>query len=123
MVGIDVERRVLVADDEPDVRLIVRLQLQRAGWVVDEAASGEEVLQRFQTGELHALVIDQRMAGISGLDTARALIDLGYDLPIVLFSAYLTPDVEVCARDLGLITLAKSEITTLADTLHALLEC
>ncbi|MDP9023520.1 MAG: response regulator [Actinomycetota bacterium] len=122
MVGVDVERRVLVADDEPDVRLIVRLQLERAGWVVDEASSGEEVLERFESAELHALVIDQRMAGISGVDTARALIDLGFDLPIVLFSAYLTPDVEVCARDLGLITLAKSEITTLADTLHALLE-
>lgn len=112
---------VLIVDDERDIRMVTRLNLRRSGWEIDEAESGEEALERVTSTPYSAIVLDQRMTGISGLETARALRERGFPGVLVLFSAYLTPDIEVAAGELDLRTLDKAAVRELAGMLEELM--
>jgi CheY-like chemotaxis protein len=82
--------RVLVVDDEPDVRLVARLVLTSAGYEVLEAASGEEALAAiFADPRPDAVLLDVRMNGIDGWETMRRLRSnpSGRATPVVIFTA------------------------------------
>jgi CheY-like chemotaxis protein len=81
--------RVLVVDDEPDVRLVARLILEAAGFEVSEAPNGEGALAALEA-ELapDVVLLDVRMPGVDGwevLRTVRAGIDGGP--PVIVFTA------------------------------------
>jgi DNA-binding NtrC family response regulator len=60
--------RVLVVDDEPDLRLGLRMLLAGGGFTVDEAASGAEALQKFERTPADLVLTDLQMPGMSGAD-------------------------------------------------------
>jgi CheY-like chemotaxis protein len=112
--------RVLVVDDERDIRLVASMSLSRAGFEVEEAASGDEALD-LDADAFDAIVLDQRMPGLTGLDTAQALIERGYRGALVLFSGYLTPEVEEASAAIGMRTLDKAAVRELRTTVEELL--
>ena len=114
--------RVLLVDDEPDIRLVARMGLVSRGWEVDEVSSGQEALDHPAHDDFHAIVLDQRMPGLTGIETAERLRERGYGGALVLFSGYLTPEVETSARSLGLRTLDKARVRELRSTLEELLD-
>lgn len=109
-------RRLLVVDDDEDVRLLVRLWLGES-WTIEEVATGEEALERCRTQRYEALVLDHRMPRMTGLEVARALRDRGDDTPIVLFSAYLDRAGADQAQALGLTEVSKDDLPRLGDVL------
>ena len=117
---------VLVADDEEDIRTLVRLVLTRAGLeVIAEAIDGPDALEavdRLQPPPVPSvLVLDNRMPGMSGLDVAELVLQQAPRQPIVLFSAFLNPEVEQQARALGIrACISKSEIARLPDVVASL---
>src|SRR5688500_12799911 len=88
--------RVLLVDDEPDMRMLVRLTLERTEdiEVVGEAASGTEAIELVTEIGPDVLLLDQMMpGGLTGLETAERMRSAGEDVPIiVLFTAWATPD-------------------------------
>ena len=83
-------RRVLIVDDEPDLREITRLALERvAGWTVTVASSGPEALERAAADQPEAILLDVMMPGMDGPETARRLAadPLTADIPILLLTA------------------------------------
>lgn len=66
--------RVLVVDDEPDVREILRLEFQDHGWMAHTAASGPEAIQMLGSmPRPHVILLDIRMPEMSGFEVLRAL--------------------------------------------------
>lgn len=114
--------RVLVADDEPDIRFMARMVLRRGGFTVDEVASGQEAVHAIDGRDYDLAVLDQRMPGLTGIETARKLRGHGHRLPIVIFSAYLDEEVESQAAEMGLTTLSKSDVQKLSNVLDGLLD-
>lgn len=104
---------VLLADDEPDVRMVVRMQLERRGWAVQEVTSGYEALEACRRGGVDVAVLDQRMGGFTGMEVADILRRESFDRPIVIFSAYLDPDLEAEAVRRGLTAIPKTDIAAL----------
>lgn len=114
---------VLIADDESDLRLLVRTQLSRAhGWAIVEAGDGEEALERCRAGGVDLVVLDHRMPRRLGIDVIRALREEGNDVPIVLFSAYLDPELEDEVARAGAVSVPKSDIASLVEVTRSLLE-
>lgn len=96
---------VLVVDDQPDLRLLVRTMITASneGLVCsDEAASGEEAVAFLEEGDVTVIVLDQMMPGMTGLETARAILARRPDQRIILFSAYLDERLKDDARALGI---------------------
>ena len=66
-------RRVLVVDDVADNRVLLGRLLSSVGFEVEEAASGEEAVERWRSFAPHFIWMDKRMAGIDGLEATRRI--------------------------------------------------
>ena len=81
------ERKILIVDDEADIRDILQFNLENAGFVVDSASSAEEALDML--GPQHALILlDVMMGGMSGFQMAEVLRnEKGNEIPIIFLTA------------------------------------
>jgi YesN/AraC family two-component response regulator len=113
--------RVLIVDDEEDMRALVRATIEVANeglTVAAEAADGETAVSLVREQHPEVVVLDQRMPGVTGLETARRILDEHPEQAIVLFSAYLDRDVVRAAQRMGVrMCLAKDNIRQLPDVL------
>jgi len=115
------EMRVLIVDDEEDMRALVRATIEIANeglTVAGEAPDGETAVTIVREEHPEVVVLDHRMPGTSGLDTAERILSEHPDQAIVLFSAYLNRDVMTKAERLGVrVCLAKDDIRELPDAI------
>ena len=113
---------VLVVDDQEDIRFLVRAVIAAENHgleVADEAASGEEALAFFADHEVSVVVIDQAMPGMTGTETARALLAQRPGQKIILFSAYLDGALRAEAEAIGISACVdKAEYNTVARTVR-----
>ena len=80
--------RVVVVDDEPDVCLLLRLQLERVGYdVVGEARDGEEAVRVCNEMQPDAVVLDLLMPNVSGFEAIPSLRRDNPDLVIIAYTA------------------------------------
>lgn len=94
--------RLLVVDDDVSVGKLLRAIFDGEGWEVANATSGEECLKMVRDAPPDVIVLDNMMPGLTGLETARQLRQEGFDKPIVLFSAYVGPDLQSAVEELDL---------------------
>ena len=89
-------RKVLLVDDEEDVRFLMTRMLKKAGiGEVETAAGGEEATEKLLSGELPDLIIlDLNMPGLNGTQTLKLIRQLCPDLPILISSGQ--PEIEEC---------------------------
>lgn len=79
---------VVVADDETDIRLLLKLQLRQAGInVVGEAADGHEAVEQCEALRPHVIVLDLLMPRMTGFEAIPMLLDRCPDTRIVAYSA------------------------------------
>ncbi|MEM7411294.1 MAG: response regulator [Myxococcota bacterium] len=78
-------RRVLVADDEAPIRRVVRLSLERAGYVVEEASNGVAALEALRARPFDVLVTDIEMPQMSGDQLCWTLADDPPPHPLMIF--------------------------------------
>jgi len=78
--------RILVVDDEPDVRGLLREMLERAGMVVREAADGREALRVLYDARPECIVLDVTMPDLDGWATLERIRDMT-DVPVLMLTA------------------------------------
>jgi two-component system response regulator FlrC len=96
-------RRILIVDDEPGMRAGLSEVLERGGFVVEVAESGEDGLARLTATAppVDLLVTDLRLPGCSGLELVRELRRAGSDTPAIVITAHGTVEDAVAAMKLG----------------------
>ncbi|GAB2682547.1 hypothetical protein GCM10027194_14360 [Thalassiella azotivora] len=87
--GADVGRRVLVADDDRDIRELVAFRLEAAGFEVEQAEDGAQALERLRRSPPDLAVLDVMMPGLSGMDVTRQLRadPVTAHVPVILLTA------------------------------------
>ncbi|WP_248925100.1 response regulator transcription factor [Paenibacillus hamazuiensis] len=78
--------KVLVVDDDPNVREIIRLYFEKQQIRLFEAASGEQALDMVEQAAPDIIILDVMMPGMDGYDTCRELMKL-YDIPVIMLTA------------------------------------
>ena len=82
---------VLVVEDEPDIRLLMRLSLEEAGLQILEAATGAEAIAVVDEEAPHLILLDLRLPDMTGWDVIRRIRDTGIeDIPVIVVSAHVT---------------------------------
>jgi CheY-like chemotaxis protein len=105
-------KRILIIDDEENIRRVTRLTLQAAGYEVGEAADGERGLEAFGDGSSwDAVLLDQRMPGMDGLETLRHLKDRQPDARVIMSTAYASIELAVDAMKLGATDFVRKPMT------------
>jgi len=94
-------RRVLVVDDEENLRVVLRTLLRRHGYEVETASSGEEALSLVDGFGPDYVLTDVRMPKMGGLDLLATLRAKGNDATVIVMSAYGNLDLAIEAMKAG----------------------
>ena len=92
--------KVLVVDDEPQIRRVMRVILSGENYEVVEARSGESALLRFREFLPDLVLLDLNMPGMSGLETCRAIRETS-EVPIIVLTVRHEEEEKVEALDAG----------------------
>ncbi len=102
---------ILIVDDEPNVRLMLRTALESSGYQVREAADGSGALGHLRVSPCDLVVLDLRMPRMDGMETLRRLRAEGDGTPVVMLTAHGSIPDAVAAMKLGAIDFLTKPIT------------
>jgi two-component system KDP operon response regulator KdpE len=92
--------RILVVDDEPQLRRVLRSTLSALGFVVDDADTGEAAFEHVREGKFDLILLDINMPGLSGLETCRAIRERS-DVSILMLTVRGRAEDKIEALDAG----------------------
>jgi two-component system response regulator PilR (NtrC family) len=93
--------RILIADDEPSLRDMLRIVLRRDGFDVLLAANGAEAIATLEKERVDLLLSDIRMPDVGGVDVLRAAKDANRDIIAFMMTAFASTETAVEAMRLG----------------------
>ncbi|RJX29393.1 MAG: response regulator [Desulfarculus sp.] len=93
--------KILVVDDEKNIRLSLSQALAPLGWPVETAVNGEEALGRLGDQDLALIILDIRMPGMDGIEVLRRVSEERPDIRVIMVTAYGTVERAVEAMKLG----------------------
>lgn len=85
-IGLEMAQKILVVDDEQNIRDLAALYLEKEGFSVEEAANGREAISRFQQVSPAMVILDVMMPGMDGFEVCREL-RREHDVPILMLTA------------------------------------
>jgi two-component system KDP operon response regulator KdpE len=92
--------RILVVDDDPQIRRVMRVTLTGQGYEVDDAKTGEAALEKLRAERFDLVLLDMNMPGMSGLETCNLIRD-GSEIAIIMLTVRDTEEDKVGALDAG----------------------
>lgn len=92
---------LLVVEDKPELRAMLRKALERAGYAVDEAPDGSAAVQKLRARRYQLVITDLKMPGASGLEVLRESKQADATIPVILLTAYGSVEEAVAAMKDG----------------------
>lgn len=94
-------KTILIADDEKNMRWILKNALSTSGFKVIEAEDGEDALDKYKTEYPDLVLLDLKMPKIQGIQVLQTMIEIREDIPIIIISAHGTMKNAIDAMKLG----------------------
>ena len=91
---------ILIVEDDPSIRKLVRVNLAKRGYTVSEAGDSHQAMALFQEVPVDLVLLDLVLPGLSGVDVC-AWMRARSQVPIIVLSARLEEDLKVAALDAG----------------------
>ena len=92
--------RILIVDDDPQIRRVMRTTLIAQGYEAADAKSGEEAIEKFRENKYDLILLDMNMGGMDGIQTCRE-IRSGSDVAIVMLTVRDAEKDKIAALDAG----------------------
>jgi two-component system, OmpR family, KDP operon response regulator KdpE len=92
--------RILVVDDDPQIRRVMRVTLTGQGYEVDDARTGETALEKLRAERFDLVLLDMNMPGMGGIETCRAIRSTS-EIAIIMLTVRDTDADKVEALDAG----------------------
>ena len=114
-------KKILVVDDEENIRFLYKEELEDEGFSVELAKNGEEALEKLPDFKPDLITLDIKMPGMNGIEVLKRIREQDRELPIVLCSAYgeYKQDFTTWASDAYVVKCA--DLTELKTTIRRLL--
>ena len=93
---------ILVVDDDRIILEVVRRILEREGFVAHCVASGEEAIKQIKERTFSLMITDFNMPGLNGLELARKGLELAPQMPIIMDTGGLSPNITLMAKEIGI---------------------
>lgn len=87
--------KILIVDDEDIARLTLAEILRLEGYEIKSVSSGEAAVEALRCEPFDIMILDLKMAGMSGMDVMRSVVDRLPDLSIIIITAYGTLDTAI----------------------------
>ncbi len=106
------KKRILIADDETNIRSVLEILFESEGYEVECVADGASAWRLLESGESYGLVVsDLRMEGLDGIALLSRMRENGIGIPFVLMTAYGTVEMAVDAMKLGAVDVVTKPFT------------
>jgi two-component system, response regulator, stage 0 sporulation protein F len=114
-------KKILVVDDEENIRFLYKEELEEDGFAVELAKNGEEALAKFPVVHPDLVTLDIKMPGMGGIEVLQRIREKDKNLPVILCSAYsdFKQDFTTWASDAYVVKC--SDMAELKSTIHKLL--
>jgi len=93
--------RILIVEDNETLRKGIRVSLEESGYVVHEAATGEEAVAKLESESFPLIVTDIRLGDLTGVDILKKAKEIKSNTEVILMTAYATVETAVQALRLG----------------------
>ena len=94
-------KRLLIVDDDADMRLLLAEYFRRLGFQVEERESGAEALDPATTGRFDCFILDVSMPGMTGFELLKRVRDRGIQTPALFLTAHDALDYKVAGYEAG----------------------
>ncbi len=81
-------KKILVVDDEENIRELYRIELEDMGYAVTVASDGIQALEKMDADKFDLVTLDMRMPNIDGIETLRKMKEKDNALPVIICTAY-----------------------------------
>jgi DNA-binding response OmpR family regulator len=103
--------RVLVVDDEKNIRLTIAQSLQKLDLEVEDAVNGDEALQKIRQDDFQLVLLDLKLPGMDGMEVLRRVRSFNKRIKILIITAHGTVDNAVEAMKLGAVDFIQKPFT------------
>jgi FixJ family two-component response regulator len=104
-------KRILLVDDEKNIRLTLARSLQPLGLETESAVNGEEALAQLQRKEFGLMLLDLKMPGMDGMEVLRRVSETRPDIRVIIITAHGTVESAVEAMKLGAVDFIQKPFT------------
>ncbi len=94
-------QRILVVDDEKNIRLTLGQTLEMVGYQVQTAVNGEDALKQLAVGAFDLILLDLRMPGMDGMQVLQQIVEERPELRVIVVTAHGTVETAVEAMKIG----------------------
>jgi DNA-binding response OmpR family regulator len=114
-------KRIMIVDDEENIRFLYKEELEEDGFMVELAKNGQEALEKLSLFKPDLITLDIKMPGMDGIETLKRIRETERHLPIIMCSAYgeYKQDFTTWASDAYVVKCA--DLTELKTTIRRLL--
>ncbi len=95
------ENSILIVDDDPNHRTMLKVNLQSAGFHVLIASDGDEVLSKIKGKSIDVILLDLKMKRMGGIATLSTLLKAGISIPVIVITAFSSVESAVDAMKKG----------------------
>jgi two-component system response regulator HydG/two-component system response regulator AtoC len=95
------QKKILLIDDEPSLRISSADELRDKGYIVDEEENGNEALKKIKENFYDLVILDYKLPGKDGLEILKSIKDYKLDVKVILITAYGNINLAVSAMKLG----------------------
>jgi len=81
-------KKILVVDDEENIRMLYKEELEDLGYAVTAVEDGSQALEIMKTTQFDLVTLDMRMKDVDGIETLRRMKEMDSTIPIVISTAY-----------------------------------
>ncbi|HHY92477.1 MAG TPA: response regulator [Firmicutes bacterium] len=103
--------KILIIDDEKNIRLTLSACLEGTDYEVETAISGEHGLEKFGAGRFDLVLLDMKLPGMDGMEVLRRLKARDPSVKVIMMTAYATIETAVEAMKLGAVDYLKKPFT------------
>jgi DNA-binding response OmpR family regulator len=115
------KKRILIADDEPGIRLLYERELKKEGYELLFAINGQEAVRLAKEERPDLVVLDIRMPGMDGIQALHRLLEDQNSLPVIINTAYSSYKDNFMCWAAEAYLVKSSELTELKDTIRSVL--
>ncbi len=114
-------QKLLIVEDDPNLRLLYEEEFREEGYDVALAASGEQAIEAIRGRRVDAVILDIQLGGIDGLETMRRMLSSGEGVAVVVNSAYASFKSDFASWSADRYVVKSSDLTELKAAVREVL--
>ncbi|MFR4996422.1 MAG: response regulator [Clostridium paraputrificum] len=104
-------KKILIVDDESNIRLGLNKCLAKEGYYIEEASNGEEALQLIYNKKYDLILMDVQMPELNGLDVLKRIRKFGNSTRVIMMTAFGTVEMAVDSMKIGAVDFLSKPFT------------